>query len=149
MYPKVHPKLLSKLRILCYFSNTWLKIWRKSWWSCLFWYIRSVLHTFPLSCCLLLFGRNSPAVHSWRKIVFMKQHFYFFFPEILQIVFACYKLLSESFFAVISSQNLKIYMKIASNAWLEIAPWEISLPFKIMKNTKIADLVLSMNSSYD
>ena len=41
-------------------------------------------------------------------------------------------------------------MKIASHAWLKIAPpGKISLPFKLMKNTKIADLVLSMNSSYD
>ena len=47
-----------------------------------------------------------------------------FFPETLQIDFVCQKLLLESFFAVISSQNLKIYMKIASHAWLEIAPWE-------------------------
>ena len=38
-------------------------------------------------------------------------------------------------------------MKIVNHAWLEIAPWEISLPFKTMKNTKIKirDLVLIIN----
>ena len=40
--PLVHPKLLSKLRILSYFSKTWLKIWRKSWWSSLLWWNRSI-----------------------------------------------------------------------------------------------------------
>ena len=40
-------------------------------------------------------------------------------------------------------------MKLASHPWLEIAPWEKSLPFETMKNTKIEDFVLSMNSSYD
>ena len=40
-------------------------------------------------------------------------------------------------------------MKIANHGWLKIAPWEIFLPFKTMKNTKTADLVLFINSSYD
>ena len=40
-------------------------------------------------------------------------------------------------------------MKIASHAWLEIPLGKISLPFKTMKNIKIADLVLSMNNSYE
>ena len=35
-----------------------------------------------------IFGRNSPVMHGWRKIVFMKGHFYFF-PQTLQIVFVC------------------------------------------------------------
>ena len=30
-----------------------------------------------------------------------------------------------------------------------LPPGNISLPFKTIKNTKIADLVLSMNRSYD
>ena len=34
------------------------------------------------------------------------------------------------------------------NGW-RLPPGKISLPFKTMKNTKIADLVPSMNSSYD
>ena len=40
-------------------------------------------------------------------------------------------------------------MKIASHAWLEIAPWENFFDFKSMKNINNADLVLSINSSYD
>ena len=40
-------------------------------------------------------------------------------------------------------------MKIASHAWLDIPLGKISLPFKTMKNIKIADLVLSMNNSYE
>ena len=36
MHPKLHLKLHSKLCIFCCFSETLVKICRKSWWSCLF-----------------------------------------------------------------------------------------------------------------
>ena len=45
----------------------------------------------------------------------------YFFVVTLQIICICLKSLLESFSLVISSQNLKIKMKIASHAWLEIA----------------------------
>ena len=35
------------------------------------------------------------------------------------------------------------------HAWLELVPWDISLPFKTMKNTKSAHPVLNINSFYD
>ena len=41
-------------------------------------------------------------------------------------------------------------MKMARHAWLVITPLgEISLPFKAMKNIKIADPVLTRNSFCD
>ena len=45
-----------------------------------------------------------------------------------------------------SSQNLKIQMKIASHAWLEIAPSENFFAFQNNKEYKTADLSMS---SYD
>ena len=72
----------------------------------------------------------------------MKQHFYFFTPKHFRFFVFVKKLSLESFFAVISSQNLKMH------GW-RLPPGKISLPFKAMKNAKIADLVLSMNSSND
>ena len=44
----------------------------------------------------------------------------YFFVVTLQIICICLKSLLESFSLVISSQNLKIKMKISSHAWLEI-----------------------------
>ena len=40
-------------------------------------------------------------------------------------------------------------MKIASHAWLELPFGKICLSFKIMKNVKIVDPVLTINSFYD
>ena len=37
-------------------------------------------------------------------------------------------------------------MKIASHAWLEIAPWKMSLSFKKMKNIKIVHQVFTINN---
>ena len=78
VHPKVHPKLLSKLRILCYFSKTWLKIWRNSWWSSLFGWNRSILQIFLFfACYIFCCWEKPPAMHGWKKIVFMKPYLYF------------------------------------------------------------------------
>ena len=119
--------------------------------------------SFFLLAISFLIGRNCAAMHGWQKIVFMKQHCNFFSRNTSDC-FCLLKLLLESLFAVISSQNLKIYSKIAIHALrfrlpihvhpcsissMRLPPGKISLHFKTMKNTKIADLVLSLNSSYD
>ena len=125
VHPKVHPKLLSKLRILCYFSKTWLKIWRKSWWSSLFWWNRSILQIFFfLHSISFVIGENSPAMHGRKEIVFMSPHLYFFSLKHFRLFVFVKKLSLELFLSVIASQNLKIYKKISSHAWLVIAPWE-------------------------
>ena len=51
-------------------------------------------------------------MHGWQKIVFNEAAL-LLFPETFQIVFVYEKLLLESFFAVISSQNFKIYTEVA------------------------------------
>ena len=52
------------LRILCYFSKTWLKIWRKSWWSSLFLWNRLILQIFFfLHTASLLLGKLPN--HAW------------------------------------------------------------------------------------
>ena len=114
----MHPKVHSKLRILCYFSKIWLKIWRKRWWSSLFWWNRSILQIFLFfACYIFCYWRKLPSHTCLWSPTFI------FFPETLQIIRICEKVLLGSFFSVISSQNLKIQMKIASHAWLEIIPW--------------------------
>ena len=65
-------------------------------------------------------GRNSPAMHGWRKTVFMKQHFFFSWNT--SDFFCLLKVIIRVVLCIISSQNLKTYMKIASHVWLEIAP---------------------------
>ena len=69
----------------------------------------------------LLFLRKTPqpCMH-----VFMKSCLYFIYLKLLRLDYLYSKLLLESLVSVISSQILKIYTKIASHAWLEIAPWE-------------------------
>ena len=118
------PKVHSKLRILCYFLKTLLKIWRKADNRvCFNRTDQFYTYFFFLLAISFVIGGNSTAMHGWRMIVFMKQHLHFFSqstPDCLYLL----KILLESFFAVISSQNLKIQMKIASHAWLVIAPSE-------------------------
>ena len=123
--PKVHRKLLSKLLILCCFSKTLQKIWRKSWWSSLFWWNRSILQIFFfLHSISFVIGENSPAMHGRKKIVFMSPRLYFFSLKHFRLFVFVKKLSLELFLSVIASQNLKIYKKISSHAWLVIAPWE-------------------------
>ena len=123
--PKVHRKLLSKLLILCCFSKTLQKIWRKSWWSSLFWWNRSILQIFFfLHSISFVIGENSPAMHGRKEIVFMSPHLYFFSLRHFRLFVFVKKLSLELFLSVIASQNLKIYKKISSHAWLVIAPWE-------------------------
>ena len=123
--PKVHRKLLSKLLILCCFSKTLQKIWRKSWWSSLFWWNRSILQIFFfLHSISFVIGENSPAMHGRKEIVFMSPHLYFFSLKHFRLFVFVKKLSLELFLSVIASQNLKIYKKISSHAWLVIAPWE-------------------------
>ena len=123
--PKVHRKLLSKLLILCCFSKTLQKIWRKSWWSSLFWWNRSILQIFFfLHSISFVIGENSPAMHGRKEIVFMSPHLYFFSLKHFWLFVFVKKLSLELFLSVIASQNLKIYKKISSHAWLVIAPWE-------------------------
>ena len=123
--PKVHRKLLSKLLILCCFSKTLQKIWRKSWWSSLFWWNRSILQIFFfLHSISFVIGENSPAMHGRKEIVFMSSHLYFFSLKHFRLFVFVKKLSLELFLSVIASQNLKIYKKISSHAWLVIAPWE-------------------------
>ena len=78
-FAKIFPIQVFPLRILCYFSKTWLKIWRKSWWSSLFLWNRLILQIYFFCilhhCC----WENSPTMHDWRKVVFMKPHLYFFY----------------------------------------------------------------------
>ena len=59
--PLVHPKL----RILCYFSKTWLNIWRKSCWSSLFWWNRSVLQIFLFSAYYIFRYWGKLPSHAW------------------------------------------------------------------------------------
>ena len=62
----MHLKLFSKVRILGYFSKTWLKIWTNRWWSSLFWCNRSILHIFFfLHARSFATGESSPAMHGW------------------------------------------------------------------------------------
>ena len=123
--PKVYRKLLSKLLILCCFSKTLQKIWRKSWWSSLFWWNRSILQIFFfLHSISFVIGENSPAMHGRKEIVFMSPHLYFFSLKHFRLFVFVKKLSLELFLSVIASQNLKIYKKISSHAWLVIAPWE-------------------------
>ena len=123
--PKVHRKLLSKLLTLCCFSKTLQKIWGKSWWSSLFWWNRSILQIFFfLHSISFVIGENSPAMHGRKEIVFMSPHLYFFSLKHFRLFVFVKKLSLELFLSVIASQNLKIYKKISSHAWLVIAPWE-------------------------
>ena len=128
--PKVHRKLLSKLLILCCFyilpfCILPLLIWRKSWWSSLFWWNRSILQIFFfLHSISFVIGENSPAMHGRKEIVFMSPHLYFFSLKHFRLFVFVKKLSLELFLSVIASQNLKIYKKISSHAWLVIAPWE-------------------------
>ena len=135
LHPKVHPKLLWKLSILCYFSKTWLKIWRKSWWSSLFWFSNfTSISFFCILYLLLLWKAPQPCMAGEELCLRTHPHLYFF-PETLQIICICWKLSLEPFFSVISSQNLKIWKKISSHACLVTALWENF-------NVKTADPVL-------
>ena len=79
-FAKIFPIQVFPIRILCYFSKTGLKIWRKSWWSSLFLWNRLILQIFLFFCILHhCCWENSPTMHDWRKIVFMKPHLYFFY----------------------------------------------------------------------
>ena len=65
--------------ILCYFSKNWLKIWRKSWWCVCFERIDQFYTYFVfLRATSFVIGGNSQAMRGWRKILFIRQHF---FPE--------------------------------------------------------------------
>ena len=65
VHPKMHRTLLSKLLILCYFSKTRLKVWRKIWGSSLFWSNRPILQLFLFSACCFFCYWGKLTVHSW------------------------------------------------------------------------------------
>ena len=81
MPPKVHPKLLPKLRILFSFSTTWLKIWRKSWWLCLFWWNRSILHIFCFYWMVQLLLLGKFRSHAWLEKNCVYEASPLFFPR--------------------------------------------------------------------
>ena len=84
--------------------------------------------------------------HAWLEKNCVYEAALLFFSQNTSDLLYLLKILLELFFAVISSQNLKIQMKIASHAWLEIAPSENFFAFQNNKEYKTADLSMS---SYD
>ena len=84
--------------------------------------------------------------HAWLEKYCVYEAALLFFSQNTSDLLYLLKILLELFFAVISSQNLKIQMKIASHAWLEIAPSENFFAFQNNKEYKTADLSMS---SYD
>ena len=70
--PEIHLNPYLKLPILHYFSKAWLKIRRKSWWSCLFRSNRYILHIFFPFCMIysLLLGKSPQPCIAAEKVVF-------------------------------------------------------------------------------
>ena len=102
---------------------------------------------------LLLSEKSSLAIHSWRKSVFIRSpsppSILYFFPKNISDYLYLLTIIIRVVVSVISSQKLKLWMKIASHTWLEIALYETFLSFKTIKSSKSADLVLAMISFYD
>ena len=104
--------------------------------------------SFPCLLFLLLLGGGGGGIHShaWLEKNCVYEAALLFFSQNTSDLLYLLKILLELFFAVMSSQNLKIQMKIASHAWLEIAPSENFFAFQNNKEYKTADLSMS---SYD
>ena len=85
-FAKIFPIQVFPLHILCYFSKTWLKIWRKSWWSSLFLWNRLILQIFFfLHTASMLLGKLPN--HAWLEkncvyeappLFFLLKHFRLF-----------------------------------------------------------------------
>ena len=107
-FAKIFPIQVFPLRILCYFSKTWLKIWRKSWWSSLFLWNGLILQIFFFSAyCIIVVGKTPQPCMTGEKLCLWSPTF-IFFTETLRIIYICYKFLLELFLSAISSQNPKI-----------------------------------------
>ena len=96
----VHPKLLSKLCIFCDLSKTGLKISRKSWWSCLFWWNISALQMFLSFCMLhlLLLEKTPKPCMAGEKLCLWSPTFIFFPPKHFRLFIFVEKTLLEFFF---------------------------------------------------
>ena len=90
VYPKVHPKVHTALRILSYFSSKMTKNWEKKLLIMFVLKNRSILQIFSsLHPALFAIAENFPAMHCWRKVVFMKPNFYCYSPKRLRLFFIC------------------------------------------------------------
>ena len=105
----MHPKLLSKLRFLHYFSKTWLNIWRKSWWSSLFWWNISILQIF-FSCILylLLLGKTPQPCMAGNKLCLWAPTFLFFPWNTSDYLYLLKTIIRVIFFSNIFTESSKI-----------------------------------------